>query len=251
VIAPPGYERLLLAHAVAVARSDAIAGIRSALVGAGGGRSTLHEFAASRPQARALKGRGTAWAIALPGGPRVVVRHNRHGGAFAALTGDRFLSPTRAPQELAISLALRDRGVPTPGVVAYVLYPPGRLIQRADVATAEIPDSLDLASVLERRQGVDRDAVWEATASLVAALAAARARHPDLNAKNVLLGAGAAHVIDVDRVILDVAPDEALNDNLARLARSLRKRREQHGAAVTDAEIAALESRARALASRR
>ena len=139
---PGGYERQLHPHAVAVARSDIAAAIRQALIAPNGKHTTLHEFAAAQAGARALRGRATAYAVALAGGLRVVVRHNRHGGLLASLTGDRFIAPTRAPQELAISLELVRRGVPTPAVVAYALYPPGALLQRSDVATEEIRDSI-------------------------------------------------------------------------------------------------------------
>ena len=50
-------------------------------------------------------------------------RRNRHGGLFAPLTGDLFLSPTRAPYELAASLNLLSVGVPTPAILAYATYP--------------------------------------------------------------------------------------------------------------------------------
>ena len=43
---PSGYERLLLGHAVAIARSDVAPSIRRALVNADGARATLHEYAA-------------------------------------------------------------------------------------------------------------------------------------------------------------------------------------------------------------
>ena len=246
---PPGYERLLQTHAVAVARSDAITAIRQALVGSDGTRNTLHEFAARAPESRALRGRGTAWATRLPGGTRVVVRHNQHGGLFAPLTGDRFLAPTRAPHELAVSLTLRAKEIATPEVVAYVLYPPGGIFQRSDVATAEIEGGRDLADVLERTTGGARDLALRATGTLVGALSGAGARHHDLNAKNVLIAAGVAYVLDVDRVTLDHRPESALELNLARLTRSLHKWRAQFGVNVTEAEIASVAERARARAA--
>src|SRR5437868_7497685 len=98
---PPGYERLLLGHAVAVARSDLALNVRRALVSADGTRATLYEYASRQPTARRLQGRDTAFAVALPQCPdRVVIRHNRHGGFFGPVTRDIFLSPTRAPHEL-------------------------------------------------------------------------------------------------------------------------------------------------------
>ena len=243
---PPGFERLLLGHAVAVARSDVAMGVRRALVGADGSRSTLHEFAARQPNARSLQGRGTAYAVALPpAGIRVVVRHNHHGGAFASLTRDRFLAPTRAPHELDVSLAIAKLGVRTPEILAYVLYPPGGVLQRADVVSREIPGSRDLADVLCRDGAPERAAALAAAAGLVAQLAAAGVRHHDLNAKNVLLAPDGAYVLDVDRASVAQAPGQAIESNLARLARSLRKWRDRFGARITEADIAELETVAR------
>ncbi|HET9455493.1 MAG TPA: lipopolysaccharide kinase InaA family protein [Gemmatimonadaceae bacterium] len=247
MIVPPGYERLLQAHAVAVARSDVIPALRQALTGFDGSRSTLHDCAARTHGARALRGRGTAWTMTL-GERRVVVRHNLHGGMFAAITGDRFLAPTRAPRELEVSLALLARGVRTPEVLAYVLYPPGAVIQRADVATAEITSGRDLADVLRNDGAHARESALAATADLVASLSRAGARHHDLNAKNVLIARDGAWVLDVDRVALGQSPADALEGNMARLARSLRKWRQRFGVEISDAEIGLVDARARALA---
>jgi len=243
---PPGFERLLLGHAVAVARSDVADGIRRSLVSADGSRSTLHEFAARQPGARTLQGRGAAFAVALPqSGVRVVVRHNRRGGLLAPITGDRFLSPTRAPHELEMSLALAKLGIPTPEMLAYVLYPPGGVLQRSDVCSREIANSRDLAYILTHEHGAERAAAFVTTAALLAALARAGARHADLNAKNILLTYETAYVLDVDRLSLDGDPSAVMNANLARLARSLRKWRDRFGARISDKDIADLERDAR------
>jgi tRNA A-37 threonylcarbamoyl transferase component Bud32 len=243
---PAGFERLLLGHAVAIARSDVAAGIRRSLVKADGTRSTLHEYAARHPGARLLRGRDAAYAVALPETSfRVVIRHNRHGGLLARFTGDRFVSPTRAPYELEMSLALAQLGVPTPEVVAYALYPPGGLLQRSDVCSREVAGSRDLADVLTGDGPAERGAALAATADLVGLLSAAGARHHDLNAKNVLLSQEKAYVLDVDRMTLRQDGLTALTANLARLARSLRKWRDQFGARVSDGDISDLEARAR------
>jgi 3-deoxy-D-manno-octulosonic acid kinase len=203
---------------------------------------TLYAWAASRPGRRELRGRGAAYAVALPGGrAEVVVRHSRHGGLLAPLTGDRFLAPTRAPRELATSLALRAAGVRTPQMVAYVLYPAGPLLRRADVATRLVPEARDLADAI----GAVPDDAWVApTAELLRALAAAGARHPDLNLKNVLLSPAGAWVLDVDVVALGARPADAARANWARLERSLLKRRRLHGLPVSDAALATLAARA-------
>lgn len=239
---PSGYERLLLGHAVAVARSDVAVSVRRSLVNADGTRSTLHEYAARHPGARVLQGRGTSYAVPLPQSTvRVVVRHNRHGGLFGRLTGDLFFSPTRAPYELEVSLALAKAGVPTPEIMAYALYPPGGVLQRSDVCSREIPGSRDLAEILTQDGGTERAAALAATAELVAALARAGARHRDLNAKNVLLTYETAYVLDVDRMTLGAKPEAALDGNLTRLGRSLRKWRDRFGAKVSERDITELD----------
>lgn len=248
MLVPSGYERLLLGHAVAVARSDAASSIRRALVSADGTRATLHEYASRHPTTRAYEGRSVAYSCSLPGyqAGRVVVRHNRHGGLFAAITGDRFFSPTRAPHELEMSLALSERGIPTPPVIAYVLYPPGGVIQRADVCSMELAGGADLAKILTRDGESARTAALRATADLVGLLSREGARHHDLNAKNVLLLGSSACVLDVDRVVLGVEPERALDANLDRLARSLRKWRDRFAARVAEVDIAAFDRDARA-----
>jgi 3-deoxy-D-manno-octulosonic acid kinase len=243
---PPGFERLLLAHAVAVARADVVAGVRRALGNVDGTRVTLHEYAARHPAARLLHGRGAAYAVPLPQTPfRVVIRHNRHGGAFAPITRDVFITPTRAPYELAVSRKLADVGVPTPEIVAYALYPRSGLLQRSDVCSREIPGGRDLAQVLTGEGPTERQGALQATAQLVGIMSGAGARHHDLNAKNVLVTAERAYVLDVDRTALNRDPESALAGNVARLARSLRKWRDQFGARVADRDIAELEANAR------
>jgi tRNA A-37 threonylcarbamoyl transferase component Bud32 len=245
VTIPAGYERLLQAHAVAVARSDVIPAIRQALVGPDGVRSTLYDYAARSAGARPLQGRGVAYAARLPDGKRVVVRHNRHGGLFASLTRDRFFAPTRAPHELDTSIALRARGIPTPEILAYVLYPPGSVLQRADVASTEVASGRDLAEVLGRETGEPRKQALRATATLLLALADAGARHEDLNARNVLIAGNEAFILDVDRVVLGLRRDAVIEANLARLTHSLRKSRTRIGVQVSDGELETLEKRVR------
>jgi RIO-like serine/threonine protein kinase len=170
---------------------------------------TLHAWAAQQPQARALRGRGTSYAVALDGEP-VVVRHSRHGGLLAPLTRDLFLAPTRAPHELEVSIRLRHAGVPTPEIVAYAIYGAAPGLARADVVTREIA-------------GHALDSVAAAEALLVG-LTRAGAVHPDLNAHNVLVAGKTAFVLDVDRVYF-LPPDDqrVIERNRARLMRSARK----------------------------
>jgi len=247
---PSGYVPLEVGHARAVARSELADSVRDALL-----VGTLHTYAARHPERRALQGRGVAYAAPLPrGGGRVVVRHNHHGGIFARLTGDRFLVPTRAPHELDTSLLLASRGVPTPQIVAYALYPAGPLLRRADIASREIENARDAeAELAVARSAADVDEILEATARLVAALTRAGARHHDFNLKNVLLArAGSAeltaYVLDVDRVEFLRPRDPRVTElNLRRLTRSVRKWMRRGLEGLSEERIALLHRRVRAL----
>lgn len=242
---PPGYVRLALPRGVAVVREPAADAVHAAL-SAG---ETLHEWAGRQPGARAMRGRGVAWAVPLPDGTPVVVRHNQHGGLLAGLTGDRFLAPTAAPRELALALRLAEAGVATPEMVAYVVYPAGPLLARSDVATREVADAEDLGALLARTAPGDaaRGRAYDAVTTLVAALARAGARHHDLNARNVLLADGAtrALLLDVDRVAFGGSPHAAHEANLRRLVRSLRKHERLWGVRFAPQEIATFADSAR------
>lgn len=185
---------------------DAFAPAVDAILATG---TTLHAWAEASPGARALRGRGTSYAVALDGAP-VVVRHSRHGGLLAPLTRDFFLGPTRAPHELDVSIRLRHAGVPTPEVVAYATYEVAPGVRRADVVTREVA-GLALESI-------------DAAESLLDAMTQAGAVHPDLNARNVLVAGKTVYVLDVDRVYF-LPPDDprVIARNRARLARSARK----------------------------
>lgn len=171
--------------------------------------TTLHTWAGRTPGARALRGRGTSYAVRLGDMP-VVVRHSWHGGLLAPVTRDLFLAPTRAPHELAVSLRLRAAGVPTPEVVAYATYTALAGLERADVVTREIS-----GHELDSPEGAD---------ALLSAMSRAGAVHPDLNMRNVLVDGATAYVLDVDRVYFLPPDDPRVTErNSARLLRSARK----------------------------
>ena len=219
------------------AASDSIADILD--------REELHEWAAHQQERVELQGRGIAYMVALPGQPgQVVIRHNRHGGLLAPLTGDLFLPPTRGPLELAASAQLRKLGVPTPEVVAVATTKAAALFRRADVATRALSPSFDLGAALVGDDDAVRVAAIAATERLIAQLSKVGARHPDLNVKNVLLVGNAlapvAHILDVDRVSFRTDRVAVARDNASRLQRSARKWRVEHKAHITDEELGAL-----------
>lgn len=242
---PAGFVEVQVGRTRALCVTALAAQVREVLASA-----TLYDFAASSPNARAIAGRGTAYVASLPDGERVVVRHNRHGGALAPLTRDLFRAPTRAPLELRISQRLQRLGIPTPEILAYATYPAGLGLWRADVMTRYVSPSADLAAVLLSEDETMREDAWNATALLVRDMSAAGVRHHDLNAKNVLLhlvsnAPSVAMLLDVDRVVFDEKPVDALDGNLERLFRSLRKWRSLYGARVDELEIDALARRVR------
>jgi hypothetical protein len=208
---------------------------------------TLYEAAARDLAARRHVGRGVAYAISLPAsGTRAVVRHNRHGGLFAFVTGDVFLPPTRAPYELAVSLRLTALGVRTPAVLMYGVERRALLLRRSDVVTREIVDGHDLATFMMRDvPAPERAEAWAAARELVFALNAAGARHHDLNVKNILIAPGdrglAAWALDVDRIDFGEPGSRAVRrGNAARLLRSARKWHDLKGALFDERELTVL-----------
>jgi 3-deoxy-D-manno-octulosonic acid kinase len=238
---PAGFVRFVIDSSVVVCAKHIAEPVLEALRA-----GTLYRYAESHAQARPLAGRGVAYAAPLPGDvEHVVVRHNRHGGLLAPLTRDLFRPPTFAPLELRISERLRRAGVPTPVMLGFIVYPAPAGFRRADVMTREIPRSFDLSSAIMSDDPSLRGRALAAAASLVGTMSAARARHHDLNVKNVLLhnspdNSVEAFILDVDRVTFVDDTDAARESNLARLLRSARKWQSVHGAPVTGAELDAL-----------
>lgn len=237
---PPGYVRSAPGTLDLVSRDWAAAALTQALAEHG----SLFRWAESQSVREPLRGRGIAWAVTLPAGAGtqgstpVVVRHTRHGGLLAALTGDFFLRPTRAPHELATAVRLAAAGVPTPEIIAYTVHPVAGVLARSDVMTRRLPEGRDFPDAWRADASpAARQAIVEAVAALLRALSAAGAQHPDLNVKNVFVaGTGAAamaYVLDVDRVRFETGQQVAAR-NFARFARSARKWNDQHGLDVGD-----------------
>ncbi len=214
---------------------------------------SLFAWAAAQPTRHELRGRGVAWATRLPAGAEsqastaVVVRHTRHGGLFAAVTGDLFPRPTRAPRELATAVRLAACGVPTPEVIAYAVHPVAGILARSDLMTRRLPDGCDLPEAWRAAtSSAARHAVIDAVAVLLRALSDCGAQHADLNVKNVYIaGEGAAataYVLDVDRVRF-VKDTHVAARNLARFARSARKWNAERGLDLGDDALMRLATR--------
>jgi hypothetical protein len=239
---PAGYVSVRAGRCIAVVREEHRADAESMLE-----EGSLYEAAARDLGAQPLAGRGVAYAVLLPTSRvRAVVRHNRHGGLLAPITRDLFLPPTRAPRELATALRLAAGGVRTPAILMYGVQRAGVLLRRSDVVTREVEGGRDLAAYMRADvPTAERAAAWSAARTLLRDLGAAGARHHDLNAKNILLAPGEqglmAWVLDVDRVVFGEPASRAVHaGNVARLLRSARKWRDEHGAVFDEAELAAL-----------
>ena len=193
---------------------------------------SLTRWAETQRDRVALQGRAVVWATTLAASDDgtlltpVVVRHSRHGGLFAGMTGDLFTRPTRAPRELANAVRLAAGGVATPEIIAYAVHTVGGLLARCDVMTRLLPAGRDFpAAWLTASSPAHRGAIIEAVAKLLRSLSALGAHHPDLNVKNIYIAgdglAVTAFVLDVDRVRF-TKDAQAAARNFARFARSAR-----------------------------
>lgn len=225
---PPGYLPVEAPGARAFALSSARPWTEATLARG----ETLHERALRSEDVEIFRGRGR---VAVVGGAegRWAVRHYRRGGAIARLLGDRYLRIgfPRPLVELWASVRVRELGIDTPQIVAGALYPGGPFY-RADLVTAFVEKSRDLASALfgERAGPPDfeRTEALAATGRLVAKMAARGVLHADLNASNVLLVAEKGGVrpllLDLDRCRIRTGGRERLRGRLlGRLERSLQK----------------------------
>ncbi|MBL0940551.1 MAG: hypothetical protein IBJ03_16770 [Gemmatimonadaceae bacterium] len=249
-IALPPAVRLPHADVVAVDR------IRDDLAQIVHSHASVYQWAEEQPQPRALRGRAPVYVATLPtSGVTVVVRHSWHGGLLAPITGDRFRRPTRAPQEMQRSIALRAAGIPTTEVLGFVRYDAGAGLARVDVVSRYVDDTADLGMILAGLDPeLEGEAALTATLTLLQKLAAHGVVHPDLNVKNVLLRRQAvngpeAMIIDVD--VVDWNPErpasETMARNVARLVRSLHKWRRQFGCDLADPRIESFAESALAL----
>ena len=232
-VAVPGFESARVGAALVVARPEALAWARQAL----GRHGSLHSAALADATLR-LRGRGPIPVMLNPAGegPAWAVRHYRRGGGMRIMD-DRFLrlGKPRSLRELESSVRVRELGITTPRVVAAAVYPAG-LFYQADLVTEFVYDARELADVLlgtpdSSAPPADADMRAQAltcTTQLVARMTEHGIRHPDLNARNILLAQSShgmeAILLDLDRCAIGrpSAPGDG-HGLRRRLARSIRK----------------------------
>lgn len=242
MILPGGYVAVDAPGVWGFAR-EGDAGWVSDVLSSGAG---LSEWAAEQPGAETRTGRSVVHVAPAPQGAegdRYAVRHYRRGGMMAPLLGDRYLAvgTPRPLRELEAATEARARGVATPAVVAGTIRPAG-VFYRAELVTEYVP-GYDLAAVLwgDAASWTDEQAL-EAVGRFVARLEHDGLRHPDLNARNLLLDAvpgASVHVLDLDgaRMVAAGGADDRMR---RRLKRSLRKLGGSYGRPLAGEAWAAL-----------
>jgi 3-deoxy-D-manno-octulosonic acid kinase len=165
-----------------------------------------------------------------------VLRHYRRGGAIARLVRDRYLwlgaRQTRSLREWRLLAQLTHLGLPVPAPVA-ARYERGSVTYRADLITERLPASQTLADVVTG-ESLDADG-WRRIGETIARFHSHGVHHADLNAHNIMLGAGGeVYLLDFDRG--RIRPRGGWEAQvLARLHRSLEKiGRERRGVRFSD-----------------
>jgi len=189
-------------------------------------------------------GRASVYSALISGAGTLVVRPCVHGGWWGRVAGDLYFGPSRVRREILAADRLHRMKIPTPQVEAVVFYPAGPFV-RIEVVTRKIPESQNLVQRLASRPGVgERARIFAAVRKLLGQLHHHGIRHPDLNARNILLspaGGGTAWVLDVDAVRFE-NPNSAsvATANRNRLLRSLLKRARLGDLGWSEPEVAKL-----------
>lgn len=246
---PAGYEWVRTRGAVALTRASAREWVETTLCGG----ASLYD-AACKMSRGTMEGRGLVHVVAAPTGEdqRWAVRRYLRGGWIRWLGGRYLRGGTPRPfQELAASVAALQRGVPTPAVVCAAVYSSG-MFYRGDLITEYVSGSRNLASVLfgvstrEPHEGVShRIASVTAAGALIRHMASAGVRHPDVNAKNILLlgdpEAPNAMLLDLDRCVISEPPaTTSITPMYRRLERSFAKWERLTGLTMSTGERRAL-----------
>lgn len=257
----PGFQVVDHPGAKVLARTGVTPWVRYVLEGG----DTLHDAAGSDRDRFVLDGREPVFVVPakLPTAQRAnaaerwaVRKFARGGRVLPALLGDRYLrvGTPRPFHEAMVSEEIRERGVPTPQVLAAGVYSSGSFY-RGDLVTEFVPDASNLVEALfeNRRKGAggagERLDALAATGSLVRILARAGLRHRDLHGGNILLQwegtAPRAFILDLDLShLLPRGTRASAGPMVRRLTRSLRKWEGRTGLRLSGREWATLEEAA-------
>ena len=196
------------------------------------GAVPLGKIAARHPESRRFPGRGAVVSAPFPGLGTLLIRPCVHGGFWGLLARDLYLGPGRVLREIRASEKLIQVGVPTPQIQAVLFYPIGFFV-RTEVVTSFVSGGRDLNDLLSTRPlAGQRTRIFSSVRRLFEQLKRHGIRHPDLNARNILLaqagsGSWTAWLLDVDAVrwrepgsaTIDTANRNRLLRSLLKLAR--------------------------------
>ncbi len=179
-----------------------------------------------------FRGRERLCFLHLGGGETALVRRYRHGGLFRKFTGDIFFTwPPRPFRELAVTLEVRRRGVPTVEALGAWVERVGGPFYRGWFITGELKGAVDLWDALrgEIFSVSERKMLLQAAARIVRRIHQKGIYHGDLNLKNIVVRREddrvVGYIIDLDKAKLfcGEVPAHRSERNLARLLRSVRK----------------------------
>jgi 3-deoxy-D-manno-octulosonic acid kinase len=215
---PAGYTLLRRGSVRALVRHDMVTQL--------GGWLAASHVEPPRDAEPIASGRGGAFRMETADGRRIVVRPCRRGGWIGRVLRRTYFGWRPRPWgELAVSVAARERAVPTPPIVAVRVA--GWGIYRGVVATEEAAAAATLADALRAAGSSAVQAQLARTAGeAVGRLHAAGVEHADLNLHNILVlrgdGSDTGLVIDLDKARLRRAPldDTYRRRNVQRLLRS-------------------------------
>lgn len=159
--------------------------------------------------------------------PDLIIRELAHGGLFAGLSGDRFLSTKRSLREIMVSCHLIAQGVPTPEILGLRIVQDG-IFRRIAVITRLVPQAIDLIAYLASPRDNAPQVLVEA-GRLVKSMHALKVYHADLHLKNFLLDKGGRMwLLDLDKAwIMPFLLPGMRTANLRRFLRSCRKWQDQ------------------------
>lgn len=177
-------------------------------------------------------GRGKLRVFHLDNGETALVRSYRHGGTFRCLTGNLFWSwPPRPFRELALTEAVRRKGIPTLEIYGAWVERVWGPFYRGWLITRELTEAHDLWAALQSDlyTGTNGRPLLKAVAQSLREMHRRGVYHGDLNLKNILIRREVdgitSYIIDFDkaRIFPREVPQQKAQINLSRLLRSVCK----------------------------